>query len=52
MKFVTNISVEEYENFVLNNSKSHFMQSHYFGEIMRYKNFSPYLVGLKEKINW
>lgn len=48
MKFITNISAEEYEDFVLNNSKSHFMQSHYFGEIMRYKNFIPYLVGLKD----
>ena len=48
MKFITNINIKEYENFVLNNNKSHFMQSSYFGEIMKYKNFTPYLVGLKE----
>ena len=48
MKFITNINIEEYENFVLNNNKSHFMQSSYFGEIMKHKNFTPYLVGLKE----
>ena len=48
MKFITNIDINEYEDFVLNSSKSHFMQSHYFGEIMKYKNFTPYYVGLKE----
>ena len=48
MKFITDIDINEYEDFVLNSNKSHFMQSHYFGEIMKYKNFNPYYVGLKE----
>ena len=48
MKFITDIDINEYEDFVLNSNKSHFMQSHYFGEIMKYKNFTPYYVGLKE----
>lgn len=47
MEFITNIDIKEYEDFVLNSNKSHFMQSHYFGEIMKNKNFVPYLVGLK-----
>ena len=48
MKFITDIDINEYEDFVLNSNKSHFMQSHYFGKIMKYKNFTPYYVGLKE----
>lgn len=48
MKFVTNVSIKEYEDFVLSSNKSHFMQSYYFGEIMKNKNFEPYLVGLKD----
>lgn len=48
MKFITNVSKKEYENFVLSSNKSHFMQSYYFGEIMKNKNFEPYLVGLKD----
>lgn len=49
MEFIENFSKEEYENFVKNHpTKSHFMQSYEWGEVMKYKNFSPYYVGLKE----
>ena len=48
MEFITNIDKKEYEDFVLNSNKSHFMQSTYFGEIMKSKNFTPYIVGLKD----
>lgn len=48
MKFVTNISEEEYEKFVSNSSKSHFMQSYYWGQVMKYKKFVPHYVGIKK----
>ena len=48
MEFVTNIEEKEYENFVSKNKKSHFMQSYYWGEVMKYKNFTPHYVGIKE----
>lgn len=48
MEFVTDISEKEYENFVLNHEKSHFMQSYYFGEIRKEKGFIPHYVGIKE----
>ena len=48
MEFVTNISEKEYEEFVCKNKKSHFMQSYYWGEVMKEKNYIPNYVGLKE----
>lgn len=48
MEFVTNIEEKEYEKFVSNNNKSHFMQSYYWGEVMKNKKFTPHYVGLKE----
>ena len=48
MEFLENISEIEYEDFVRNSSKSHFMQSYPYGEIMEYKHFKPYYVGLKK----
>ncbi|MFV0249849.1 MAG: lipid II:glycine glycyltransferase FemX [Bacilli bacterium] len=48
MKFLDNLDSFRYEEFVLNHSKkSHFMQSFYFGEIMKTKNFSPCYVGME-----
>ena len=38
----------EYEEFVKNNYKSHFMQSWYWGEVMKYKNFIPHYLFLKD----
>lgn len=49
MEFIENIKKEEYEEFVKNHpTKSHFMQSYLWGEVMKYKNFTPYYVGLKD----
>lgn len=48
MVFIDNVEKKEYEEFVKNHPKSHFMQSYYWGEVMKGKNFSPYYVGLKE----
>lgn len=47
-EFVTNIEKKEYENFVRNNSYSHFMQSYDFGKIRETKGFIPHYVGLKK----
>lgn len=49
MKFVTDIDKKEYEEFVSTNPNGHFMQSYYFGEIQKEKNFIPHYVGVKEK---
>lgn len=49
MKFEENINEEEYELFVSNHKKSHFMQSYYWGEVMKKKNFTPHYVGLKKR---
>ena len=46
--FVDNINKEEYEKFVKNSKYNHFMQSYDFGEIKKYKHFTPYYVGLKK----
>lgn len=39
--------LDEYEKFVLNSDNSNFMQSRYWGEVMRYKNFEPHYLVLK-----
>jgi len=49
MEFVTNIPVDEYENFVSQHPlKSHFMQSYYFGELKSKFAGQVHHVGLKE----
>jgi len=48
MEFIENIEEKEYEKFVKKHQKSHFMQSYYFGTIMKKKNFKPNYVGMKE----
>lgn len=48
MEFISNLSKEEYEEFVSHNKDHHFMQSYDFGQIRREKNFIPHYVGLKE----
>ena len=46
MEFIEDINIKEYEEFVRNNEyKSHFMQSYYWGEVMKMKNFIPHYVG-------
>lgn len=48
-EFIENLNIDEYEKFVeKHKSKSHFMQSSYFGEISKQKGFIPYYVGLKQ----
>lgn len=52
MEFIEDINIKEYEEFVRNNEyKSHFMQSYYWGEVMKMKNFIPHYVGLKKDGN-
>ena len=48
MEFLENVNEEEYETFVKNHKKSHFMQSYYWGEVMKHKHFKPHYVGLKK----
>lgn len=47
MEFIENINKEDFEAFVLNSDKAHFMQSYYWGEIQKNKKFIPYYVGVK-----
>lgn len=47
-EFIENLEKEEYENFVINSEKSHFMQSYSFGQIQKIKGFKPYYVGIKK----
>lgn len=49
MKFVTDLHEKEYEEFVSQSPNGHFMQSYYFGQIQKEKNFIPHYVGLKDK---
>lgn len=49
MEFVTNIEKNEYEDFVVNSIKSHFMQSSYWGEFAYLeKKLIPHYVGIKK----
>lgn len=48
MEFIENIEKDEYEEFVSDAKKTHFMQSYYFGQIRKKKHFIPHYVGLKE----
>lgn len=51
MKFEEISDIEEYEEFVKKSNKSHFMQSYYWGEVAKSKNFIPHTVVLKENDN-
>lgn len=47
-EFIEKVNKNEYEEFVENHpTKSHFMQSYYFGEINKEKGFVPHYVGMK-----
>ena len=49
MEFITNLSKIEYDKFVSNHPKSHFLQSYNWGEFAKIeKNLTPHYVGLKE----
>lgn len=53
MKFIENISIHDYEEFVENNEyKSHFLQSSYWGQFSKIdKGLIPHYVGIKENDN-
>lgn len=49
MRFVENLSVEEYKEFTSNHPKSHFLESYEWGEFCRRaKNQIPHYVGMKD----
>ena len=41
-------NLDEYEKFVKDNDNAHFMQSIYWGEVMKFKNFHPHYLVLKD----
>ena len=47
-QFIENLTKEEYENFVYNHERRHFMHSYQWGEVQKYKKFTPYYVGIKK----
>ena len=50
MEFVKDIEKDEYNKFVSNHRKSHFLQSYEWGEFAKLeKNLTPHYVGLKDK---
>lgn len=48
MEFVENIDKTEYENFVSNHPMGHFLQSFYWGEVSKEKNYKSHYVGIKQ----
>lgn len=48
MEFVENLEELEFEEFVSNNKKGHFMQSYYWGNVSSFKHFKPHYLGLKK----
>ncbi len=52
MKFIDNIDKKEYDDFVISNNKSHFLQSYNWGVFSKEKKgLIPVYVGLKDKKN-
>lgn len=48
MEFIENLSEKEYENFVSNHPKGHFLQSFYWGNVSKLKKYAPHYVGIQE----
>ena len=48
MEFITKIKQKDYETFVKNNKKGHFLQSYAWGEVSAIRNLIPHYVGVKE----
>lgn len=48
MEFKSNIDEKVYKKFI-SDRKGHFMQSYEWGEVAKYKNFTPHYVGMFEK---
>ena len=42
MKLIENVTKEEYENFVKNHKKSHFLQSYAWGEFAKKEKENPF----------
>lgn len=49
MEFIENLNQKEYEEFLLNNPNSHFMQTIEFGNIRKIKGYTPHFVGIKKE---
>lgn len=49
MEFIEVTTKDEFEQFVLHHPKSHFMQSYYWGEVMKHKHFEPHYIILKNE---
>lgn len=47
-ELIENLNKDEFEQFVFNNQKSHFLQSYYWGNVAMHKHFFPYYIGLKK----
>ncbi len=47
-EFITNINKNEYEEFIYNHSRRHFMHSYAWGEVQKLKKFKAHYVGLKK----
>lgn len=47
-EFIENLEQNEYEKFVLENDKAHFMQSYNWGLVQKEKHFKPYYTALKK----
>ena len=48
MQFTDHIDKKEYEEFVKNHKKSHFLQSYAWGEVSKIRGLTPHYVGVKE----
>ena len=48
MKIIENLDKKQFEEFVLNSNKAHFMQSYAWGDVMKHKNFTPEYIGFEE----
>ena len=46
---LVDIKKEEYENFVKNHNKSHFLQSYAWGEVSKLRGLIPHRIGIKDK---
>ena len=46
---LVDIKKDEYENFVKNHTKSHFLQSYAWGEVSKLRGLIPHHIGIKEK---
>ena len=48
MEFVENLNKDEFDNFVKNHQKGHFLQSFHWGEVSKEKKYKPHFVGIKQ----